>query len=79
MGNGSSNHTFYLFNIFNKVKSNIHQQYTSTYDSMVEYVHYTDKTLRSIQYMVDSHIEKLAVDPYYMPVLPKQLNFTFYP
>lgn len=70
---------FYLFNIFNKVKSDIHQQYTSTYDSMVEYVHYTDKTLRSIQYMVDSHIEKLAVDPYYMPVLPKQLNFTFLP
>lgn len=70
---------FYLFNIFNEVKSDIHQQYSYTYDSMVEYVHYTDKTLRSIQYMVDSHIEKLAQDPNYTPVLPKQLNFTYLP
>lgn len=70
---------FYLFNIFNEVKSDIRQQYYSTYDSMVDYVRYTDKVLRSIQYMVDSHIEKLVLDPNYKPVLPKQLNINYLP
>ncbi|HGJ5876374.1 MAG TPA: two-component system sensor histidine kinase RcsC [Arsenophonus sp.] len=70
---------FYLFNIFNEVKSDIRQQYYSTYDSMVDYVRHTDKILRSIQYMVDSHIEKLVLDPNYKPVLPKQLNINYLP
>ncbi len=54
---------FYFFSQFNETKSDIRQQFNSSYDSMLTYIRQTNGMLRSIQFMTDSHMQKLKEQP----------------
>lgn len=53
----------YLINQFNQAKSDIRQQFNSSYDHMQTYIRETNGTLRSIQFMTESYIEKRKAQP----------------
>ncbi|MCR4179194.1 two-component system sensor histidine kinase RcsC [Providencia vermicola] len=69
---------FFLYTQFNESKSDIRQQFYSSFENMQAFILQTGTTLRSIQFMTEQHEEKLVNQPNY-PTLPVTGSYTLYP
>lgn len=69
----------YLINQFNQAKSDIRQQFNSSYDHMQTYIRETNGTLRSIQFMTESYIEKRKAQPDFFSNKVEHSSFVYHP
>lgn len=54
---------FYLINMFNDTKSDIRQEYSNNYTSLLGFFRHTSSTLRDLQYLAERHQEQLSLNP----------------
>lgn len=53
---------FYLINIFNDTKSDIRQEYSNNYTSLLGFFRQTSGTIRDLQYLAERHQEQLNLN-----------------
>ncbi|WP_236611193.1 two-component system sensor histidine kinase RcsC [Providencia burhodogranariea] len=68
---------FFLYTQFNETKSDIRQQFYSSFEHMQSFILQTDTTLRSIQLMTEQHRAQLENKPNYVS-LPISAQYSYY-